>query len=381
MNKKRLAYLVTLAISIVIVLVLSSGCSKTTPAPSQTETSGQASPAQETKQPVIKLTASNYLPPTHILSVMMGDMLKEIQTQSNGRIEITYAAGGSLLTAPKTADGVEQGLADIGFSHIGYNPGRFPVSEALDLPMGYPSSWVGTHVAVDFMDKFKPKEWDKYKVLQVNGGTTAAIHMAKSPIRKMEDLKGKTMRGAGEVAEALKALGATPRDMPMTEVYEGMSKGNIDGLLVGAETLKGFKLADVTKYTTFVPSIGNQYLFYIVMNKSKWDSLSPDLQKIFNDVGAKYQAETALTWNKINVAGFQTAIEKGVEFITLPDEEAARWKTAVQPVIDNYVTKMVGKGSSEKQVKDQIAFIRERIAYWEQQQVAQKIPSEADIKK
>jgi TRAP-type C4-dicarboxylate transport system substrate-binding protein len=196
----------------------------------------------------------------------------------------------------------------------------------------------------------------------------------------LEDLKGKTMRGAGEVADALKALGATPRDMPMTEIYDGMSKGTIDGLLVGAETLKSFKLADVTKYTTYAPSIGNSYLFYIVMNKSKWDSLPPDLQKIFNDVGAKYQAETALTWNKINVEGFETAIAKGIEFITLPDQEAARWKTAVQPVIDNYVTKLAGKGFTEQQAKDQIAFIKERIAYWEQQQKAQKIPSEADIK-
>lgn len=380
MSKKGLTYLMILAIS--VVLALFSGCSNnTTPPASQPETSGQNPPAQETKQEVIKLTASNYLPPAHILSKMMGDMLKEIETQSNGRLQITYAPGGSLLTAPKTADGVEQGLADIGFSHIGYNPGRYPVSEALDLPMGYPSSWIATNVAVDYLDKFKPKEWDKFKVLQVNGGTTAAIHMSKTPIRKMEDLKGKTMRGAGEVADALKALGATPRDMPMTEVYEGMSKGTIDGLLVGAETLKSFKLAEVSKYTTYAPSIGNSYLFYIIMNKSKWDSLPPDLQKIFNDVGAKYQAETALTWNKINVAGFETAIAAGVEFITLSDEEAARWKAAVQPVLDNYVTKMTGKGFTEQEAKDQIAFIKERMTYWEQQQAAQKIPSEADIKK
>ncbi|MCL6478631.1 MAG: TRAP transporter substrate-binding protein [Peptococcaceae bacterium] len=376
MSKKGITYLMSLTISLVIVLALSAGCAKTKPTDSQPATSGKASQEQ-----VIKLTAANYLPPSHILSVMMGDMLKEIQTLSNGRLEITYAAGGSLLTAPKMADGLEQGLADIGFSHIGYTPGRFPVSEALDLPMGYPSSWVGTHVATDFLAKYKPKEWDKFHLLLVNGGTTAAINMAKSPVRKLEDLKGKTMRGAGEVADALKALGATPRDMPMTEVYEGMSKGTIDGLLVGAETLKSFKLADVTKYTTYVPSVGNQYLFYIAMNKSKWDSLPPDLQKIFNDVSAKYLEETARTWNKINVEGFQTAMAQGAEFITLSDEEAARWKKAVQPVIDNYVTKMVGKGFPEQQVKEQIAYIKERIAYWEQQQAAQHIPSEVDIKK
>ncbi|MGB9847098.1 MAG: TRAP transporter substrate-binding protein DctP, partial [Desulfotomaculales bacterium] len=310
MNKKRAGYLVFLIIPLVIALVLTGGCAKSKPQP---QTQGQAPSAQGTSQPVIKLTASCYLPPAHMLSVMMGNMMKEIQEKSNGRVEITYAAGGSILTAPKTADGLEQGLADIGLSHIGYTPGRFPVTEALDLPMGYPSSWVGTKVALDFLAKYNPKEWDNFHLLLVNGGTTAAINMAKSPVRKLEDLKGKSMRGAGEVADALKALGATPRDIPMAEVYEAMSKGTIDGLLVGAESLKSFKLADVTKYTTYVPSIGNQYLFYIAMNKKKWDSLPPDIQKIFTEVSAKYQEESAVGWNKINVEGFQTAIAQGAE--------------------------------------------------------------------
>ena len=224
-----------------------------------------------------------------MLSGMMGDMMKEIQDKSNGRLQISYAAGGSILTGPKTADGIEQGLADIGLSHIGYTPGRFPVTEGLDLPVGYSSSWVATNVAMDYLAKFKPKEWDNFQILLANGGTTASVNMAKTPVRVLADFKGKTMRGAGEVADALAALGATPRDMPMTDVYEGMSKGTIDGLLVGAESLKSFKLADVTKYTTYAPSIGNSYLFYIAMNKKKWDSLGPDLQKIFNDVSAKYQ--------------------------------------------------------------------------------------------
>jgi TRAP-type transport system periplasmic protein len=343
-------------------------------------TSTASSPAASANQPVIKLTASCYLPPAHMLSGMMGDMMKEIQTRSNGRLEITYAAGGSILTAPKTADGIEQGLADIGLSHIGYTPGRFIQTEILDLPLGYPSSWVGTNVAVDFLAKYKPAEWDKFHLLLVNGGTTASVNMAKKPIRKLEDFKGMTMRGAGEVADALKALGATPRDMPMSDVYEAMSKGTIDGLLVGAEALKSFKLADVTKYTTFAPSIGNQYLFYIAMNKGKWDSLSPDLQKIFNDVFAANLPKSAVGWNNINVLGFQTAIAQGAEFITLPADEAARWKTAVAPVMEAYVAKLVAKGFSEQLVREELAFLKDRMAYWTDQQAVQKIPSEADIK-
>jgi TRAP-type C4-dicarboxylate transport system substrate-binding protein len=377
MYYKKKSAVVVMVISILILVTLLFGCSPGTSSTPQTATSA----ASTANQPVIKLSASCYLPPAHMLSGMMGDMMKEIQSKSNGRLEITYAAGGSILTGPKTADGIEQGLADIGLSHIGYTPGRFIQTEILDLPIGYPSSWVGTNVAMDYLAKYKPAEWDKFQILLANGGTTASINMAKTPIRQLSDFKGKTMRGAGEVADALAALGATPRDLPMSDVYEAMSKGTIDGLLVGAEALKSFKLADVTKFTTFAPSIGNQYLFYIAMNKAKWNTLSPDLQKIFLDVFAVYQPKSAVGWNEINVLGFQTAIQQGAEFITLSDAEAAKWKAAVAPVMDAYVAKMVAKGVSEASVKEQLAFVKDRMAYWSQQQTVQKIPSEADIKK
>jgi TRAP-type C4-dicarboxylate transport system substrate-binding protein len=116
------------------------------------------------------------------------------------------------------------------------------------------------------------------------------------------------------------------------------------------------------------------------MNKKKWDSLGPDLQKIFKDVFAPFQAKSAVGWNEINVLGFKTAIAQGAEFITLSTEEAARWKAAVQPVIDNYVTKMVGKGFTEAQAKEQIAFIKDRMAYWDQKAIEQNIPGEGNIK-
>jgi TRAP-type C4-dicarboxylate transport system substrate-binding protein len=361
-SQKRTFHLIPVVVAIFVVLAILPACSGG-PAPS-----------------VTKLTASSYLPASHMLSVMMGDMLKEIEAASNGRLQITYAADGSILTAAKTADGLEKGLAAIGLSHIGYTPGRFPVSEALDLPVGYPSSWVGTKVALDYIAKYHPKEWDNFHLLIVNGCTTSALNMAKKPVRSLEDLQGLTIQGAAEVADALKALGAVTNNMPLAEVYSSLKNGTIDGTLTGAETLQSFKLAEVTKYTTFVPAVGSQYLFYIAMNGGKWKSLPADIQKIFSDVCAKYQETSAVGWNNIHAGGFQTAIAQGTEYITLSDSEAARWKSAVQPVMNSWVTKMVSQGFAEKTAQEQVNFINERLAYWAEQQTIQNIPSESAIK-
>ncbi|NLL20247.1 MAG: hypothetical protein GX263_00725, partial [Firmicutes bacterium] len=163
-------------------------------------------------------------------------------------------------------------------------------------------------------------------------------------------------------------------------VYEAMSKGTIDGLLVSSEVLESFKIADVTKYTTYVPCIGNQYNFYIAMNKDKWNSLPEDIQQIFTDLRSEYEERMGLGWIDMNRAGFHLAIEQGAEYITLSDEEAARWQEAVQPVMEDYITKMVDKGYSEQEIREQLAFIRERMDYWKKQEVEEDIPSEDILK-
>jgi TRAP-type transport system periplasmic protein len=384
MLRHKFARIFPVLVALVLVMAFLVGACSSSPA--ITSTSADTEPGS-TKPPLtsavdlpaIKLTASSYLPQGHMLSSMMGDMMKEIESQSGGRLQINYAAGGSILTGANTADGIEHGKADIGLSHIGYTPGRFPVTEALDLPVGYSSSWVASNVALDYLAKYNPTEWSQFKLLLVNGTTTASINMAKDPVRKLEDLAGKNMRGIGEVADVLKVLGAVPFDMPMEDVYKAMSTGTIDGLLIASESLTSFKLADVTKYTTYVPSIGNSYLFYIAMNRGKWDSLGADLQKIFTNVAAKYQPLTAVGWNVINAQGFQTAVSQGSEYITLSADEAARWKTAVLPVLDNYVTRMTARGLSEQETRDHLAYLKDRLAYWTQQAAALNIPSEAFI--
>ena len=357
-----------LFISLVIIVISGlfiGGCTKST----------------STAGGVIKLSSSCYLPPAHLFSPLQEQWGKDIMARSNGRVEITFYPGGQLVKAPQTPDALEQGIADIAIAHIGYNRGRFPVTEALDLPMGYPTGWVGSHVATDFLNKYKPKEWDNLHLLLVNAGTTAGLMTRNTRVTKLEDLKGKTLRGAGEVAEAIAALGATPRDIPMAEMYDSVSKGVVDGTLVGIETLKSFKMAEVCKYTTFAWQPGNMYTFYLAMNKAKWDALPSDIKKIFNEVSEEYAEKYAEAWNKIDIDGINHSLSiPGNEVFTLSDAEGKRFKDAVQPVLGNYLNAMVGKGYKKSDVEGWFDYIKSRIEYWTPKEKERGIPSPFDVK-
>jgi hypothetical protein len=82
-------------------------------------------------------------------------------------------------------------------------------------------------------------------------------------------------------------------------------------------------------------------------------------------------------WNSIDFVGKKFGLSKGVEFIELPPSELPKWQAAVEPVIDGYVKRLVGKGYSEAEVKGWIQFLRERTDYWTKKQIQLRIPSAA----
>jgi TRAP-type C4-dicarboxylate transport system substrate-binding protein len=202
-----------------------------------------------------------------------------------------------------------------------------------------------------------------------------SLIISKKPVRKLEDMKGLTIRAPGMVGNTIKALGGTPAPTPIMEVYDGISKGVIDGVNTPFETLKTFRFAEVAKYTTASWQVGNIYTFYVAMNKNSYNKLPPDIKEIFDELAGEYRERYALMWNVIDFYGKWFAKEKGVEIIELSDAEAARWKEATAPVIENYVKEMVGKGHSEAEVRGWIKYLRDRIDYWTKKQIFLQLKS------
>jgi len=190
----------------------------------------------------------------------------------------------------------------------------------------------------------------------------------------MEDLKGMIIRAPGRVGKTIRALGGTPAPTVMSEVYDSLSKGVISGVYTGVMGLKDWRFAEVVGYTTLSWQVGSVFPFYVIMNKDSWNKLPADIQGIFNKAIEEYKEKFAVMWNASEVRGKKFGIEKGVKFIQLSEQEAARWKNAVAPVIDGYVKEMVKKGFAEKDVRNWITYLQERIKYWTKKQ------SEAGIK-
>jgi TRAP-type C4-dicarboxylate transport system substrate-binding protein len=321
----------------------------------------------------VELKFCNYFPVPSRQSKICEEFIKDLEARSGGELKIRYFPAGTLLTAPKMYDGVVEGIADIGFSNIGYTFGRFRMTEALDLPLGFPDAWVSNHVANDFFREFKPKEWDKIHMISMHTSPVNCVLTTTKPVYKLEDLKGMTLRGIGFIGEVVSALGATPRPIPTPEAYEAMQKKVIDGLMIPMETMRAFRYAEVAKYVTECWPIGQVYTFYLIMNKNAWDKLPPKIQKVINEY--PFEEKLAAMWNEIDIDGKNYGKEKGLQFIELSPEEMAKWKKAVEPVLDKYVKAMVASGYKEKETRELINYARMRIEYWLKKQIESGVKS------
>jgi len=279
-----------------------------------------------------------------------------------------------LLKGPTMYKGISTGIADIGYSHVYYTPGRMPVSEGAGLPLGTPSAFVGAHMAYDFYNKFKPKEWDKVRLLAIHGNAPSMI-ITKKPVKKLEDLKGMSIRAPGVPGEIVKALGGTPTPTPMMEVYDSIAKGVNDGVWAPWETLKTFRFAEVTNNVAICWQIGSVFNFYLAMNKNTYNRLPKDLQSLIDVMSGQYQERYALMWNEIELVGKSFGKTKGMKYNELSEAEGARWRKATEPVISNWIKTLAGKGYTESEASGWVDFMKDRIKYWTAKQMEYQIAS------
>lgn len=113
----------------------------------------------------VTLNYANFPPAATFPSVQMERWAKEVEKRTGGKVKIKTFPGGTLLGAKNMLEGVTSGTADIGNFAMSYQPGRFPVSEALDLYHGFTSAKVASQVLFDLVQKYQPKEFAKVKVI------------------------------------------------------------------------------------------------------------------------------------------------------------------------------------------------------------------------
>ncbi|WP_418314767.1 TRAP transporter substrate-binding protein [Piscinibacter sakaiensis] len=285
----------------------------------------------------VTLRFHQFLPPqANVPHLAIEPWAKKVEKDSGGRIKVqlfpSMQLGGK---PPELFDQVKDGVADLAWIVMGFTPGRFPKTEAFELPFLVGDAVSGSRAFYEFIEKNAMDEFKDVKLITTHVHGPGLFH-SKDPIRKLEDLKGMKIRGGSRVINImLEQLGATPVGMPVTSIGESLSKGVIDATTIPFEVVPSLRLHQIVKnHTTFSGDKGLYTLtFAVVMNKARYDKLPPDLKKV---IDANSGSATAALFGQAMATGDVTgraAIEKaGNNIIKLDPAETQRWARAAAGV-------------------------------------------------
>ncbi len=302
-----------------------------------------SSPALAEEKPTLHIKFSTWHPPaSREVKTVWIPMLEELKKRSDGRITYTMYAGAALGKGPEHFDIVKNGLADMGYFTATWTPGRFPLTDVLSMAAWVDGKDLATNIGNEVYEKVLKNEFKDVKVLELNGCIQSFVWTTK-PIRKLEDLKGKKIRSPGGMQTLyIKALGAEPVFMPLSDVYQAMETGRIDGLVTCPPLVLAFKLYEVAKYG--VKATFGCVSEGVVMNLKTWEKTPPDLQKIIMDVVGNPFATTHGLDKKTYAEMMAEIKSKGVEVYDLPAEEQANWSKKFQEATREWVADLKKKG-------------------------------------
>jgi len=309
---------------------------------------GLTAPCAQTQK--FNLTYSCFFPEHHTQSKLSEAWCKEVENRTKGRVKIQYFPGGTLTKPPQCYEGVVKKASDIGLSVLGFTPGRFPVLDTAGLPLGYTSGRIATGLVNEVYRHFKPKEFDDTEMMYLFAHGPGFIHTKGKPVRRLEDMKNFKWRVQANTELIVKQLGGKYKTGTINDAKAMFEKNEVDGSLHPLEANYGFKMGDVVNYITAAYPITYTAVQFVVMNKETWKALPTSIKNIIREVNNEWIPQHGEAWDTIDEEGMRYFLDHGGRVVGLSSEEAARWKKAVDPIIEDYIKALKDRGLKGEEI-------------------------------
>ncbi|MCB5163030.1 TRAP transporter substrate-binding protein [Marinomonas algarum] len=225
----------------------------------------------------------------------------EIEAVTEGRVRVRPSAK-PIVPPTKNYQAVSNGIVDLAWGPHGYTPGAFPLSEMVEFPFSVYDAGISSVAYHRTFDKFfKPAGMhDDVVTLAVHVTSGGNLHMKDKPILKIEDFENAKIRvQTSVVAEAIQGIGAVPISGSLNELREFLSRGIVDGTSLSDELLTGFKVDSYIDHITQIPGGLYSSSAFVLMNKNKWNKISPvDQKAIMSISGEKLAYRMGSLWHK-----------------------------------------------------------------------------------
>jgi TRAP-type C4-dicarboxylate transport system substrate-binding protein len=308
----------------------------------------------------IELKLAHWVPPTHPLNKSLDDWGKSLAAASGGSLTYKLFPAQQLGKAFDHYDMARDGIADITYINPGYQPGRFPLIGAGELPFLMKDAKGGSQALDAWYRKYAEKEMKDVKFCLAFIHDPGAIHSKTKKVMVPADINGMKIRPAhATMASMITSLGGTNVQSSAPEVREILDKGVADAVTFPWGSVISFGVDKVVKYHMDVPLYVTTFAW--VINKGKYDGMSAGQKKAVDDhCTNEWAGRIGAEWGAAEFAGREKikAME-GHETYGLSADQLALWRKAAEPLEAKWADDVKKTGTDPaaaiKELKEQLA--------------------------
>jgi TRAP-type C4-dicarboxylate transport system substrate-binding protein len=279
-----------------------------------------------------ELRLSHWVPPSHPLQKALEEWGASIEKASNGTIKSKVFPAQQLGKAVDHYDMARDGIADVTYINPGYQPGRFPIIAAGELPF-LMSNAKGGSVALDnWYRKYAAQEMKDVKFCLAFAHDPGALH-SKKKIETPDQIKGMKIRPAhATMASFVTLLGGTNAHGSAPEAREMLERGVADAITFPWGSVLLFKLDSAVKFHQEVPLYATTFAW--VMNKAKYNEMSAAQKKVIDDhCSPEWAMKVAAPWADYEAGGRDKLRNaQGHTVYKLTDAQVEQWRKAAEPL-------------------------------------------------
>ncbi|MCT4334466.1 TRAP transporter substrate-binding protein [Paracoccus sp. YLB-12] len=224
-----------------------------------------------------------------------------VAERSDGKIQIEMLPVGSVVEYNETLDAVAAGILDGQICDSSYWAGKDPAFGLISNPVG---AWSDPEQMIDFVENGGGKEIMQELLgsygLHFIGVSTPGLEafVSRVPLEGVDDLKGVKVRTPeGPIANVFAAAGASPVNLPSSEVYTSLDKGVVDAADYSVFSVNQQQGLNKTAPHPVYPGFHSLPLVEVSMNKAKWDALPDDMKALLEETVKEFQ-QTQLQGNR-----------------------------------------------------------------------------------
>ncbi|MDV6317561.1 TRAP transporter substrate-binding protein [Chromohalobacter sp. HP20-39] len=257
---------------------------------------------------------------------------ENVEKMSDGRISIEILPVGAVVQANQTLQAVKSGILQGHLTDPSYFTGQNPAFGMIGNLVG---AWSDPYNFLDYMnngggEEIYNKLSESYGVHLIGAAATGLESLPSSkPIRSVEDMKGLKLRTPeGMVSNVFDKAGATPVNLPGSEVYTSLEKGVIDAAdYTVFATNQSQGLHEFANYPLY-PGFHSLPMVAVSINNEIWNGLPSDLKAILStSVDAMAYKMVGQLKTRDLKAVREARKDPNIHIIDLPAEERAKFRS------------------------------------------------------